>query len=391
MSGKKRILIATNKFDRGGVETTLLTLLNNYSINEYEITLALCCAGGELESLIPSHVKIIYLVPFDPMKLPRTLSRIYQLLILLIPNWLSNALFIKEQYDSVISYSGNMIYYVKGFNGNKTCWIHDDWFPFKTQSHVVGLLRKRITLSILSSCKNVICVSATLRKMLLEYSANKLKNVIFLPNPIDTELIRRCGLEDCDYVFQKKKLYFVSVGRLHPVKGYNRLINIFIHLHDEYPDIVLLIIGEGDERSTLENTIKEYKAEEYIKLLGFQNNPHKYVSRCSMFICSSFMEGYGTAISEAMILGNAIISTNCGGSDQILEDGKYGILTENTTDGLENGIRKVLENRDLISYYRKQSLLQSEKLFDLHRAVNDIQRIAFVCEGAYRGGREDSH
>ena len=386
----KKILIATNRLTKGGVETTLLTLLKNYSRHEYNLTLALCCRGGELEKEIPQYVKIRYLLPFDPMKLPKVISNVYQLMLLLMPKFISRSFFVKDEYDSVIAYSGDMIYYIKGAKGKKTCWIHDDWFPFKTQRHIIGRLRKKITIKILSQCENIVCVSENLKNMLIKYSESKLGNVIFLPNPVDVSKIKRMGEEQCELEFDKDKLYFVSVGRLHPVKGYDRLINVMIRIHRECPAAVLLILGAGDEQEKLQKKIEDNGAQEYIKLLGYQSNPYKYVSKCSIFICSSFMEGYSTSISEAMILGNGIISTDCGGSDQLLENGKYGILTENSEQGLEDGIRKIINNPKSIETYRIFAQKRAEELFDIQESVEDIQKIAFVCEGAYRGGRKNT-
>lgn len=385
----KRILIVTNRFTMGGVETTLLTLLRNYSKEEYDVTLGLCCKGGELENCIPDGIKVVYLLPFNPMALPKVFSQLFQLFLLLMPKWMSRRLFIRSNYDSVIAYSGNMIYYLKGFKGKKICWIHDDWFPFKTQNHIIGKIRKKKTLSLLSECDNVVCVSNHLKNMLIEYSEHRLKNVKFLPNPIDAAAIIAKGSQKCDFDFELNKLYFVSVGRLHPVKGYERLINIMSRMRVLYDDFELLIIGTGDEDAKLKKLVEEKNAQEYIKFLGFQSNPYKFVSKCDMYICSSFMEGYSTTVCEAMILGNGIVSTNCGGADQILEDGKYGVLTQNSEDDLEKGIRMILDNRELVQEYRELSCLRAKELFDLKKSVDNIQTIAFVSEGMYRGGRKD--
>lgn len=65
---------------------------------------------------------------------------------------------------------------------------------------------------------------------------------------------------------------------------------------------------------------------------------------------------------------------------------KYGILTENSEQGLEDGIRKIINNPKSIETYRIFAQKRAEELFDIQESVEDIQKIAFVCEGAYRGG-----
>ena len=60
----------------------------------------------------------------------------------------------------------------------------------------------------------------------------------------------------------------------------------------------------------LEQIIKEEQIEDTVTLWGFQTNPYKYMSKCDLFVCSSIVEGYSTAVTEALIL-DSIITTNC--------------------------------------------------------------------------------
>lgn len=374
----KRILIATNKFGHGGVEKTLLTILQNYNQEKYEITIGLTCRGGDLESFIPNYIKIKYFLPFDPMKLNRIISNIFQFILLISPNFLLNLLYKVNNYDSVIAYSGNMIYYIKGFRGKKVCWIHDDWFPFKTQKHILGRFRKYKTIKYLSCCDNVICVSNNLKQMLEEYSGGLLKNVIFLPNAIDPKQIVEFSKETPNFTFNnKEKKYFISVGRLHKIKGFDRLIRAFWEVLSSDKKYELIIVGDGDEKYNLEDMIKKFDAGDRIHLVGYSDNPYSYMAKSDVYVCSSYMEGYSTTISEAMILGKAIISTDCGGSDQILDYGKYGIFVENSISGLKAGIKKIVSNSNNIVDYQKLSLTRATQLFDLDNSMRAIEEIAF--------------
>lgn len=369
----KKILIATNKFVSGGVETTLLNILKNIDKTEFDITLGLVCKGGELEKSIPKNIKIIYFLPFDPMGLNKCLSNIYQAVLLLCPRYLTNIFFLKRRkFDTAVAYSGNTIYYLKGFKNKKICWIHDDWFPLKIQNHFFGRIRKKKTLKYLSECYKINCVSNNLKTMLYSFSNNKLNNIQFLANPVDVSKIKKMSSEKINLELNHKKITFISVGRLHNIKGYDRLIDICINLEKDYKNFELIIVGDGEERENLQRKITSHNASSYIKLVGYSSNPYKYMANADMYICSSIMEGYSTTVSEAMIIGLGIISTDCGGSDQILDNGKYGILTENNSKSLEDGIKIILDNNDLIDYYSKLSKKRAKILFDLDKSMKSI-------------------
>ena len=372
----KKILIATNKFVCGGVETTLLNILKNIDKEKFDITQGLVCKGGELELDIPADIKVQYFLPFDPMTLNKNFSNIYQMALLFCSRWLTRKLFIKDNnYDCVVEYSGNMIYYLKGFKGKKICWIHDDYFPFKIQNHIIGRIRKYRTLKYLDECYKINCVSNNLKELLYEFSEKSLHNIQFLANPVDVDKIKKLSNEIVNFEKDINIIKFISVGRLHEVKGYDRLIDICIELHNDFEDFELLIVGDGPSKKKLRDKINTHNADSYIKLLGYTDNPFKYMKYSDMYICSSMMEGYSTSISEAMIIGLGVISTDCGGSDQLLNNGEYGILTSNNKEGLKKGIRQVLENNNLVKYYSNLSKERYVELFNLDKSIRNITEL----------------
>lgn len=373
---KKRILIVLNKFVVGGIETTLLTLLSNINYDLYDVTLGIFCKGGELESKIPPNVKITYLLKKD-ISNKKITCRLFWLYMQFAPKWLINKKYIKEKYDIAIAYTLDFIYFIKGFKGKKVCWVHGDYFPFKMKNHLLGKLRKKLTIKYFNECSNIICCSEQLKTMLISFSNNTLKNVVFLRNPINQhEIIEKANTE-CNYHFDKSVITFITVGRLTQQKGYDRLIPIMAELHQRYSNFKLLIIGDGDLRQQLVELSKECNADQFVEFLGHQDNPFKYVLRSDVYVCSSYMEGYSTSISEAIILGRAIVSTNCGGSDQLLDNGRAGVLTDNDSHSLKIGIERLLKNKDEIKKLKDLSNKRRNQLFDINIIMEEILKVAF--------------
>ena len=114
-------------------------------------------------------------------------------------------------------------------------------------------------------------------------------------------------------------------GRLTQVKGYDRLVRVCAKLRDMGYEFSVAILGKGEEEENIKKLISENSLEERIKLLGFQENPHKFIRNSDVFVCSSYAEGYSTAVSEAVILGVPVVTTECSGMREIFGDEECGI------------------------------------------------------------------
>src|SRR5690606_36454142 len=125
-------------------------------------------------------------------------------------------------------------------------------------------------------------------------------------------------------------------------KGYPRLLNVIKKLAEDSFQFHLYILGDGALEKELVYLIEAYNIQKFVTMLGFNENPHKYVKSCDLFVCSSFEEGFTTAITESVILGTPVVTTDCSGMDEILDNGSIGVIVENSETGLENGLRTLL-------------------------------------------------
>ena len=114
---------------------------------------------------------------------------------------------------------------------------------------------------------------------------------------------------------------------------------------------------------------------ESFTFLGFQENPYKYVSKADLFVCSSRREGFSTAVSEALVLGVPVVSTDCSGARELLgEHDEYGLVTENNEEALYQGVRRVLDDPALLAYYKKMAA-ERGKIFDTTSTVKAVEKM----------------
>ncbi|MBF2065779.1 MAG: glycosyltransferase [Calothrix sp. C42_A2020_038] len=135
----------------------------------------------------------------------------------------------------------------------------------------------------------------------------------------------------------------LGVGRLIEQKDFPTLIRAFAQVLSIRP-ARLMILGVGSQKPYLETLIRELNLENYVTILGFQENPYAYMARASVFALSSAWEGFGNVIVEALAVGTPVVSTNClSGPAEILAGGKYGSLVPvGDSQAMAKSILKVL-------------------------------------------------
>jgi glycosyltransferase involved in cell wall biosynthesis len=118
----------------------------------------------------------------------------------------------------------------------------------------------------------------------------------------------------------------VAAGRLTEQKDFPTLLRAFKTARAARP-LRLVILGEGEERTRLEQMAHELGVAADVELPGYVANPYSYMARASLFVVSSAWEGFSNALVEALACGAAIVSTDCpSGPAEILDEGRYGRL-----------------------------------------------------------------
>jgi glycosyltransferase involved in cell wall biosynthesis len=135
---------------------------------------------------------------------------------------------------------------------------------------------------------------------------------------------------------------FITAGRLVAVKDHEVLLRA-LALYRRSRPARLLVLGTGPLRSHLEALTCELEVADAVDFLGFQENPLPYFGRADAFVLSSYSEGFGNVLVEAMGCGTPVISTDCPyGPAEILDHGRYGALVpprcpEALADALDTG------------------------------------------------------
>ena len=136
-----------------------------------------------------------------------------------------------------------------------------------------------------------------------------------------------------------------AIGRLSPEKGFSILLDAVKEVAEMHPEVRLVILGDGDERSALEARIKRLGIEQRVLMPGYVRNAGRFLPLFRVFALSSLTEGLPIVILEAMQAGVPIVATRVGGVPDVLENGKAGILVDaRSSKKLAEGIRILMSD-----------------------------------------------
>ena len=153
----------------------------------------------------------------------------------------------------------------------------------------------------------------------------------------------------------------VTVGRLTVQKNQKLLIESFSEVLKKYPNIILEIYGDGEKREELKYIIKTLGVSNNVIFKGNILNVHEAIADAGLFVLSSDYEGLSNALMEAMMMGLPCISTTCAGSDELISDGKNGILVPvGDKEKMTTAINLLLNNDVLRLSLGKQAKIDSE-------------------------------
>jgi glycosyltransferase involved in cell wall biosynthesis len=200
---------------------------------------------------------------------------------------------------------------------------------------------------------SIICMSPTVKAFLNERgmaSNDKLKLVY---NPVLTSDTQRTHDELRD---ENNIIKFVYLGRLEEVKNPDGLLQAFKGLVESGFMAHLTIFGAGSLSRKLENYIAINALEEHVLLSGFAEQPLTDLLNYNILVQPSHTEGFSLALAEAMSCGLPALCTPCGSALELIEDGKSGWITkDSSSQAILVGLKRVFEDRNQINYMASES------------------------------------
>lgn len=368
----KKIAFALEEFVMGGVEIELIQILNAIDYSRYEVTLYVEKWGGVLFQKINPNVRVkvwTYENRLTPAQIfNRIMCRIYS------NDYDKNSYYSAkcmkdemEVYDCAVAFKAlspfNTIFVAEHIKARKRIlWVHG--------RTVLKPENFKIYEKIYQKFDHIFCVSqGTQKEFNINFQTCASKTSVFY-NIIDIDDIVKKAEEYT--AMDQTELNICSVGRLSPVKGFDRVVPIMQYLLKKFK-IKWYIVGNGECYLELKKQIAEANLSEYIILVGEKTNPYPYIKECTVYVTPSYSEGYSLATREAKILLKPIVITNISGLNEQFENNKNGLVVESSVEGLAKGIEKLLLDEEMRKNFseslknecHQNHLQELEKLYEI--------------------------
>jgi glycosyltransferase involved in cell wall biosynthesis len=199
----------------------------------------------------------------------------------------------------------------------------------------------------LQSCHHLICVCEELRRVATTFDIPEEK-VSVIGNGVDIERFRRG-----DRIAARRQLglspdhqVLLSIGEMTTRKGFHRVIEALAQLQQK--NIQLVLIGDGRERTRLEQLVNDLKIESQVRFIG--NVAHEaltpWYQAADIFVLASSREGWPNVLCEAQASGLPIVATKLWGIPEIVSDDRLGILVDDlSVESLSIGLRTALTRK----------------------------------------------
>ena len=376
----KKVVILTPSLGMGGMERVLVNYANLFVRSGYDVTvLNLTYHDEELIKSFDERVR--YQSYYSPVKhlfkssLKSILKGDFRLCS--FTKWVKkhNAQYlykklIRDDFDVEIAFFGGITAKIvsgsTNFKTKRLVWIHS--------ANIQGLIddigSEEDFRKVYNSIENVVCVSNEVKKRVLPLISEDRLTVVH--NPHDVEKVRELATERVE--MPKDGLNLINVSRLDDKsKGFIRLLDVCNRLNADGLNYNLWVVGDGPDAEKIKTYAKDLQLDN-VKFLGKQSNPYKYVSAADCYVCSSYYEGFSMTMMEAIILAKPILTTDVSGADEMLDGGKYGIIVENSTEGLYQGLKNLLSDTSNYEYYKRKAE-ERKDYFESKKVMVEIEKL----------------
>lgn len=384
----RRILIFNDCFYMGGTEILLLDILNHLAQKNCEVTLLLPNPSdrNQLLGSVSPKVTIKYIYPQMPTGYRRGFLRY---LMITFPRLYMKLMKIDfSNYDLIVGFKDTFYsVFLSRINKPKIQWVHNQ--PFVHEYKHTSLKERLLTYFVerhlrkmersFNRFDEVICVSDACKKMYLNIYKKSLTktDIRVLYNAMNLDGISEKSLQEVTNLPDYAGFVFIVVVRLSVEKTVDRTIKMARRLLDEGYDFRVMILGDGPSRNELDKLIEDEGLQNIITMYGRVANPYPYMKRADWLLCGSSRESFSLVLLEAISLGTPVLATNCGGPEDVIAGGKYGLLLENSMEGVYQGMKTVLDDPSLKDYYNS---LAAENLsrFDYKNWISEVDKLLGV-------------
>jgi glycosyltransferase involved in cell wall biosynthesis len=368
---RKKILISARCLEVGGIERSLLGLLNTFDYTQYEVDLFLWSHSGPFMGMIPQSVNLLpeikaYALMDKPIAVMlhrgfwalgfiRLSLKLYLQIRALLGDKVQDTLawyyheyslpflpaISQIEYDLAISFQGPTTFLDKVQAKRKIGWVHTDYSYLKIDVNFMAKVWQRADA--------IATVSESCRAVFADIFPGLADRLIVVENILSPEFVRQHARVDVssEMPIEPGVVRLCTVGRYSYPKAFDQAVLICKRLVEMGVALRWYAIGPDRNEPALKQQIHATGMEKYFILVGEKVNPYPYMSACDLYVQPSRYEGKAVTVREAQMLGKPVVITNFATAASQLQDGYDGVIVPLDVDACARALKSILEDQVL--------------------------------------------
>lgn len=390
---KKNILIVfTGSMELGGIERSLIGLLDAIDYDYYDVDLFLYGHHGPLFSLINPKVNILpevkELAYLRESLKEKVFHGCFYSAALRVRDEFYNRLHIKREksswaqvmrkctpkldkhYDLAVSFFLPFDYILEKVAADvKVGWIHTDYSNEKVNLKELEYQYNRVD--------KIVAVSEQCKRVFIKLFPQFENKTVVIENIISKTYIYQQTVHkmvDNQFKQDSARKTLLSIGRFCNAKNFDNIPDICKRILQDGCDIKWYLIGYGSDEDLIRRKIVEAGMENHVIVLGKKENPYPYIKMCDVYVQPSRYEGKCVAVREAQILGKPVVITSYATAGSQLEDDADGVIVPMDNEGCAREIASLLRNDEKISMLSRNCCMRD------YTNINEIEKVYSLME-----------
>lgn len=311
---KTRLTVVIHTLFGGGAEYTVAQLVNSWYQRSYDVTLVTLGSAKSDKYIVSDDVHRVSLNVMSESRngfhaIANNARRLLKL----------RRAILQSKPDVVVSFvdKTNTLTLLSTIGSKVPVVVSERIDP---RHEPLGRIWSRLRRWSYRRCAALVVQTESVRQFMAKtingITINVIPNCVWPTNTADSTRILKTGAHQ-----------ILAVGRLAHQKGFDLLIRAFSQVSQQHADWHLTILGEGDQRTDLEQLLRDLQLESRVFLPGWVDNPRIDMQSADILVLPSRYEGFPNVLLEAMSFGRPVVSSDCpSGPNEIIQDNVNGLL-----------------------------------------------------------------
>lgn len=359
----KKILIISNNMDVGGVQKSLIALLQYMDYSSYSVDLLLLNNSGIFINKIPEKVHLLPEIITSDLFLPagksirkllykKNIKLVFVRCIAAVCGIFDKGLAayilsrqipeLDERYDTVIDYCGqSQLYYMvdKVKADKKISYFHNDYKKWSYYKKIDRLYYKYVDAIVTVSDNCVV----SMKEVFPEYK----EKIYCIENIITEKIINMFDVDKQLLNDNDRNIKIVTVGRVGKDKGFDIAVAALQLLIRNGYTVKWYFVGPVADKKFVFNILNQHDLKNYIEMVGATENPYQFMKSADIYVHPSRFEGKSIAVEEAKILHCPIVLTNYSTAEDQICNNKTGLIVNMDSESVYAAVVKIIEDKNL--------------------------------------------